>query len=71
MKLFQQSPDNLKDCQLEREEIPEGDMDDKAIKPVVDPKENKTRINHILCKSNVLSPEDIEEDAIYKDKDGD
>ena len=46
-------------------------MDEEAIEPVVDHKESKTRINHIQCKSNVLSPEDIEEDAIYKDKDRD
>ena len=70
-KLFQQSPDNLKECQLEPEEIPEEDMDKEEVEPFVDPKDSRARINHIQCKSDILSPEDIEEAAIYKDKDGD
>ena len=46
-------------------------MDEVAIEPVVDPQESRARIDHILCKSDILSPEDLEEDAIYKEKDGD
>ena len=30
LKLFQQTPDNLKDCQLEQEEIPEDDVDEEV-----------------------------------------
>ena len=70
LKLFQQSPDNLKECQLEPEEIPEEDMDEEAVEPCIDPEDSRARINHIQCKSDVLSPEDIEETAIYEDKDG-
>ena len=71
LKLFQQSPDNLKECQLEPEEIPEEDTDKEAVQPFVDPKDSRARINHIQCKSDVLSPEDVKEVVIYKDKDGD
>ena len=56
---------------MEPEEIPEGDPDEEAIEPVVDPQESRARIDHILCKSDILSPEDLEEDAIYEEKDGD
>ena len=70
LKLFQQSPDNLKECQLEPKEIPEEDTDEEAVEPCVDPEDSRARINHIQCKSDVLSPEDIEETAIYEDKDG-
>ena len=56
---------------MELEEIPEGDTDEEAIEPVVDPQESRARIDHILCKSDILSPEDLEEDAIYEEKDGD
>ena len=68
LKLFQQQPDNLKEHQLEPEEIPEGDTDEDAIEPIVDPQESRARINHILCKSDILSPGDLEEEAIYEDK---
>ena len=56
LKLFQQSPDNLKECQLEPEEIPEEDTDEEVVKPFVDPEDSRARINHIQCKSDVLSP---------------
>ena len=56
---------------MEPEEIPEGDTDEDAIEPIVDPQKGRARINHILCKSDILSPEDLEEDAIYEEKDGD
>ena len=71
LKLFQQTPDNLKDCQLEPEEIPEEDVDEEAVQPFMDPEDSKARISHIQCKEAALSPEDIEEAAIYEDKDGD
>ena len=56
---------------MEPEDIPEGDTDEDTIEPIVDPQESRARINQILCKSDILSPEDLEEDAIYKEKDGD
>ena len=71
LKLFQQPPDNLKEHQLEPEEIPEGDTDEDAIEPIVDPQESRARIDHILCKNNLLSPKDLEEEAIYEEREGD
>ena len=56
LKLFQQPPDNLKEHQLEPEEIPEEDQNEDAIEPTVDPQESRARIDHILCKDNILSP---------------
>ena len=56
---------------MEPEEIPEEDTDQEAVKPFMDPKDSRARINHIQCKSNVVSLEDIEEAVIYEDKDGD
>ena len=44
---------------MEPEEIPEGDMDEDAIEPIVDPQESRVRIDHILCKNDILSPEDL------------
>merc|ERR1712082_101438 len=71
LKLFQQPPDNLKEHQLEPEEIPEKDLDEDAVEPIVDPQESRARINHILCKDDLLNPKDLEEEAIYEEKDGD
>ena len=68
LKLFQQTPDNLKDCQLEPEEIPEDDVDEEAVEPFMDPEDSRARINHIQCKDATLSPEDIEKAAKYKDR---
>ena len=41
LKLFQQPPENLKEHQLEPEEIPEEDPDKDAIEPTVDPQESR------------------------------
>ena len=71
LKLFQQPPDNLKDHQLEPEEIPEEDPDEDVIEPTIDPQERRERIDHILCKDDVLRPEDLEDEAIYEGKEGD
>ena len=46
-------------------------MDEEAVEPFVDLEDSRARINHIQCKGATLSPEDIEEAAIYEDKDGD
>ena len=46
-------------------------MDEEAVEPFVDPEDSRARINPIQCKDATLSPEDIEEAAIYEDKDGD
>ena len=66
---MKQTPDNLKDCQLEPEEIPEDDVEEEAVEPFVDPEDSRARINHIQCKGAALSQEDIEEATIYEDKD--
>ena len=47
LKLFQQTPDNIKDCQLEQEEIPEDDVDEEAVMPFMDPEDSRARINQI------------------------
>ena len=41
LKLFQQPPDNLKEHQLEPEEIPEEDPDKDTVEPTVDPQESR------------------------------
>ena len=71
LKLFQQPPNNLKEHQLEPEEIPDKDPDKDAIKPTVDPQESRARIDHILCKDDLINPDDLEEAAICKEKEGD
>ena len=71
LKLFQKPPDNLEDHQLEPEEIPEEDTDKDATEPTVDPRESRERIDYILCKDEVLRPEDLEDKAIYEEKEGD
>ena len=70
LKLFQQPPVNLKEHQLEPEEIPEEDLDEEAMEPTVDPQESRERINHILW-NDVLSPKELQEEAIYEEKDRD
>ena len=67
LKLFQQPPENLKEHQLELKEDPDKD----AVEPTVDPQESRARINHILCKDDILRPEDLQEEAIYEEKEGD
>ena len=71
LQLLQQPPNNLKEHQLEPEEIPEEDLDEDAVEPTVDPQESRDRINHILCKDDILHLEDLEEEAIYEEKAGD
>ena len=71
LKLFQKPPDNLEDHQLEPEEIPEEDTDEDATEPTVHPRESRERIDYILCKDEVLRPEDLEDEAIYEEKEGD
>ena len=41
------------------------------MEPTVDPEESRERINHILCKDDNFSPENLEEEAIYEEKEGD
>ena len=71
LKLFQKAPENLEDYQLEPEEIPKEDTDEDATEPMVDPRESRERIEYILCKDEVLRPEDLDDIAIYKEKEGD
>ena len=71
LKLFQQPPDNLKEHQLEPEEIPEEDPDEDAVEPTVDPHDSRARIKHILCKDNLLNPDNREDKAIYQEREGD
>ena len=71
LKLFQQPPNNLTDHQLEPEEITEEDPDEDTIEPTIDPQESRARIDHILCKDDVIRPEDLEDEAIYEGKEGD
>ena len=70
-KLFRQTPTNIKDCQLDLDEIPKDDLDEEAIEPFMDPEDSKARINHIQCKDAVPYSEDTEEAAVYEEKDGD
>ena len=46
-------------------------MDEDATEPTVDPQESRERIDYILCKDEVLRPEDLEDEAIYKGKERD
>ena len=41
------------------------------MEPTVDPEESRERIDHILCKDDNFSPENLEEEAIYEEKEGD
>ena len=45
--------------QLERDEIPEDDMDEEAIEPLLDLEDSRARINHIQCKDATLCPKKI------------
>ena len=67
LKLFQQPTDNLKDHQLEPKEI----LEEDAIEPTIDPQQSRLRIDQILCKDDVLRPKDLEDKAIYEEKEGD
>ena len=64
-------PDNLKEHQLEPEEIPEEDPDEDTVDPTVDPQNRRAGIYHILCKDDILNPKDLEEEAIYEERKGD
>ena len=70
-KLFRQTPTNIKDCQLDLDEIPEDDLDEEAIEPFMDLEDSKARINHIQCKDTTPCSEDTKEAAVYEEKDGD
>ena len=43
LKLFRQTPDNIKDCQMEADEVPEEDLDKEGIEPFMDPKDSQAR----------------------------
>ena len=70
LKLLRQTPDNIKDCQLEPDEIPEDDFDEEATEPFMDPDDSKARIDHIQCADVMPCLEDTEEAAMHEEKDG-
>ena len=43
LKPFKHSPDNIGDCQLEADQIPEGDLDEEAVEPIVEHEVSKAR----------------------------
>ena len=53
------------------DKIPEDDLDEDAVEPMVDPEESRDRINHIQCKDEDLSHKHPEEEAICEEKEGD
>ena len=55
LKPFQQTPTNIKECQMEADEILEEDLDEEAVEPLV----------VIPCSKG------LEEIALHKEKDGD
>ena len=41
LKLFRQTPDNIRECQMEADKVPEEDLDEDAVQPFVDPEDSR------------------------------
>ena len=47
LKPFQQTPANVKECQMEADEILEEDLDKEAVKPLVEPEDSQAQVKYI------------------------
>ena len=41
LKPFRQTLDNIRECQMEADEVPEEDLDKEAVEPYVDPEDSR------------------------------
>ena len=41
LKPFRQTPDNIKECQMEVDKVPDKDLDEEAVEPFVDPEDSQ------------------------------
>ena len=58
LKPFRQTPDNIRECQMEADKVLEEDLDKEVTEPFVDPDDSKARIDHIQCADVVPYLED-------------
>ena len=49
LKPFKHKPDNIEDCQMEADQIPEEDLDGEGVKPIVEPQDSKAREGFVQC----------------------
>ena len=47
LKPFQQTPSNIKECQMQADEIPEEDLNEEAVEPLVEPEDSQARAKYI------------------------
>ena len=71
LKPLRQTPDNIKECQMEVDEVPQEDLDEEAVEPFVDPEDSQARVDHIQCVDVVPYLEGTEEVVVHEEKDGD
>ena len=69
LKPFIQMPANIKECQMEADNIPEEGLDEEAVKPVVEPDESLALEEYIQCVEVVPLSTGSEEATIHKEKD--
>ena len=70
LKLFQQTPDSIKECQLEADKIPEEDLDEESVEPLVEPEDSQAPVKYIQFVEVVLCSAGLEEVAVPEEKDG-
>ena len=63
---FQQTPDNIKECQMEVDEVLEEDLDEEAVKPFVDPEDNQARVGYIQCVDVIPCSVGTEEVVVHE-----
>ena len=56
---------------MEANEIPEEDLDEEAVEPLVEPEDSQARVKYIQCVEVVPCSAGAEEVAVYKEKDSD
>ena len=71
LKPFKHKPDNIEDCQMEADQIPEEDLDGEGVKPIVEPQDSKAREGFVQCVERQPTVEETEDLGIHEEKDGD
>ena len=56
---------------MKADKIPEEDLDEEVIKPLVEPEDSQAWVKYIQCVEVMPSPAGSEEVAMHEEKDGD
>ena len=56
---------------MEENKIPDEDLDEEAVEPLVEPVDSQARIKYIQCLEIILCSAQTEEVTVHEEKDGD